>query len=589
MDMFSQTLKYIDQLQSRFEISAENLLQLLFWIQHKFLFIPPEAISLLAEKTGVTQAQIRGVVDFYSFFYDAPRGQYNILFSDSITDHMLGSRERVEQLCQLLQVEQGLTRADGMVTVDTTSCTGLCDQGPAMLVNGLPIGRLDKQRIETIANLVNRQIPLQHWDKELFTVHENIYRTDLLLGMAFNAGDAIKAWQNNGTDKLLAELEQSGLRGRGGAGFRTALKWSLCKQADADARYVVCNADEGEPGTFKDRVLLQSYTDEIIEGMTLCAALIDASKGFIYLRGEYFYLLDHLESVLEKRRQKGLLGININGVAGFDFDVRIHMGAGAYICGEESALIESLEGKRGIPRVRPPFPVTNGYLDKPTVVNNVETFVSAAGVAVHGSEWFRDKGTEQSSGTKILSISGDCAYPGIYEYPFGTSIQTILDDCGATHTQAVQAAGAAGETLPVSEFDRSLAFEDVSTAGSFMVFNDSRNLLDMVQNFAHFFVHESCGFCTPCRVGSSLLRDLVDKLCDGHANDYDLNEMQSIANLMHQSSHCGLGHTAPNTFLSILRKFPQLYHDQLRTKTFEPAFDLDMALSEARQLAEGRS
>jgi [NiFe] hydrogenase diaphorase moiety large subunit len=261
------------------------------------------------------------------------------------------------------------------------------------------------------------------------------------------------------------------------------------------------------------------------------------------------------------------------------------MGAGAYICGEESALIESLEGKRGIARVRPPFPVTHGYRGLPTVVNNVETFMKTAAIAVHGPAWMTTTGTAESTGTKLLSISGDCERPGIYEYPFGVSIRQVLADCGAGDVQAVQVAGAAGTTIGVAEFDRVLAFEDVATGGAFMVFDSSRDMLDMVRNFAHFFTHESCGFCTPCRVGGALLRDLVDKVCDGRAGESDLQEMRGISMLMRQNSQCGLGATAPNHVLHTLEKFPDSYRRRLRHSGVEPAFDLDAALDEARAIA----
>ncbi len=262
---------------------------------------------------------------------------------------------------------------------------------------------------------------------------------------------------------------------------------------------------------------------------------------------------------MQERRDARLLGKNILGRKGFDFDIEIHMGAGAYICGEESALIESLEGKRGIPRNRPPFPVTRGYKNQPTVVNNVETFVAAARIAVFGADWFRHSGTEQSSGTKLLSISGDCARPGIYEYPYGVSIRQILEDCGAEDTQAVQVSGAAGFTIPPQEFYRTIAFEDVPTGGSFMIFNQKRDLLEMVQNFNEFFCHESCGFCTPCRIGGTLMKDLLNKVIVGHATAYDLNEMKKIGDLMKKTAHCGLGTTAPNPVLDTMEKFPGIY------------------------------
>jgi [NiFe] hydrogenase diaphorase moiety large subunit len=384
---------------------------------------------------------------------------------------------------------------------------------------------------------------------------------------------------------VLAEIERSGLRGRGGAGFTTALKWRFCREAENPDKVVVCNADEGEPGTFKDRVLLTSYADAMVEGMTICAGIVGAREGYVYLRGEYRYLLEHLEAVLQRRREQGLLGRAICGRDGFDFDIHIHLGAGAYICGEESALIESLEGKRGVTRKRPPFPVTEGYLERPTVVNNVETFLAAARIAEHGGYWFRSEGTDRSAGSKILSVSGDCARPGIYEVPFGTPVADVLADCGAEQTQAVQVSGAAGATLDASAFGRVLAYEDLPTAGAFMVFDRSRDMLEMVRNFADFFVHESCGFCTPCRVGGKLLRDLVEKVAVGQASAHDLTEMRHIADVMRRGSHCGLGHTAPSHVLNTLDRFPQIYAERLVSREQTPAFDLDEALAEARALS----
>jgi [NiFe] hydrogenase diaphorase moiety large subunit len=453
-----------------------------------------------------------------------------------------------------------------------------------MLVNGWTISRLDHHRINNIAELVESNTDLAQWPAEFFQVEDNIQRRDILLSDDSKDGDALRAMLAQGDENMLEQIEASGLRGRGGAGFKTGTKWRFCREAEADQHVVVCNADEGEPGTFKDRVLLTTYADKVFEGMTVCAGIIGAARGYLYLRGEYRYLREPLERVLQQRRDAGLLGNSILGKTGFDFDIEIHMGAGAYICGEESSLIESLEGKRGIPRKRPPFPVTHGYLNRPTVVNNVETFMAAALIAVHGADWFRSVGTDESSGTKILSISGDCEKPGIYEYPFGVSIQDILKDCGASKAQAVQVAGAAGFTIAPNEYDRRIAFEDVSTAGSFMVFNQQRDLLDMVRNFAHFFVHESCGFCTPCRVGGSLMKDLVDKVHAGHAGQYDLDEMKSIGMLMRATSHCGLGVTAPNAVMDTLDKFPHIYEKHLRHTGYEPAFDLDAALQDARDI-----
>jgi [NiFe] hydrogenase diaphorase moiety large subunit len=580
----AQIANVIERSLARVGRGPDGVLQHLVALQQHFSCVPEAGIEQLVQSVDVTRAQVLATVEFYAFLHLSPRGDYDIRVSDNITDRMLGSQALMRQLFELLGVSSGQPRADGRVTLQTTSCTGMCDQGPALLVNGLAVTRLDPDRCRAIADLVNRRVPLPHWPQELFAVSNNVHRAGLLLSDLDCRDAGLAVLRESGADAVLQEVERSGLRGRGGAGFTTALKWRFCRQAAGSEKVVVCNADEGEPGTFKDRVLLTSYADLVAEGMTLCAGIVGARLGLIYLRGEYRYLLDHLEAVLQRRREQGLLGAGCAGIDGLDFDIHIHLGAGAYICGEESALIESLEGKRGVTRKRPPFPVTEGYLERPTAVNNVETFLAAARIAEHGGYWFRSEGTDRSAGSKILSVSGDCRHPGIYEYPFGTPVSRVLADCGADDVQAVQVSGAAGTTLTADELDRVLAFEDLPTAGSFMVFDRSRDLLEMVRNFAAFFSHESCGFCTPCRVGGVLLHDLVEKVAAGRGSSHDLDEMRRIGSIMRRASHCGLGHTAPNHVLSTLEKFPAIYQRRLTSQAFTPAFDLDAALAEARAL-----
>jgi len=562
----------------------DQLLQHLCKIQSHYSHIPEEALQLLADRLHIPPVQIISVVYFYSFLHMRARGDFDIRFSDNITDRMLGNLPLLESLCKKLGVKPGVPRADGRVTVALTSCTGICDQGPALLVNGMVISRLNEERIHKIVGLIEAAIPITNWPKSFFVVEDNIQRQDMLLSRGIMSGSAIGSLVVKGSDAMLDWLDSSGLRGRGGAGFKTATKWRMCRDASADERYVVCNADEGEPGTFKDRILLNSYAKCVFEGMTLCAGIIGAKKGFLYLRGEYLYMRETLEKELQKRRDSNCLGENILGKQGFDFDIEIHMGAGSYVCGEESALIESLEGKRGIPRNRPPFPVTCGYKNQPTVVNNVETFVAAARIAVFGADWFRSVGTQESTGTKLLSVSGDCERPGIYEYPYGVSIRQVLEDCGAKDTQAVQISGAAGSTIPPQEFYRQIAFEDVPTGGSFMIFNQKRDLLEMVDNFTRFFAHESCGFCTPCRIGGTLMKNLVNKVIVGHATSYDIAEMENIGLVMQKTAHCGLGSTAPNPVLDTLHKFPGIYSKRLLNRSYEPAFDLDAALEVSRHI-----
>jgi [NiFe] hydrogenase diaphorase moiety large subunit len=281
------------------------------------------------------------------------------------------------------------------------------------------------------------------------------------------------------------------------------------------------------------------------------------------------------------------LGAAIQGQTGFDFEIEIHVGAGAYVCGEESALIESLEGKRGTPRIRPPFPVESGYLDKPTTVNNVETFCAVNQIALHSGTWWAGIGTPQSTGTKIHSVSGDCERPGLYEYPFGTRIGRILEDCGARNPQAVQVGGPSGVCLSALEFGRRISFEDVPTAGAFMVFDRTRDMFDVAHNFAHFFAHESCGFCTPCRVGTELVLRRMDKLKRGYGSSEDVQVLFELDKLMHGTTHCGLGAAACNSLRDTIAKFRPAYEQHLKSLHFAPGFDMDAELSQARR-ATGR-
>ena len=561
------------------------LVQILCELQAQQGWLPREALVPVAQALGLTLAHVEGVAGFYRFLHLRPVGQYRVLFSDNVTDRMLGSEALMADLCRRLGVAAGHVGHDGLVSVDKTSCTGLCDQGPALLVNHHHVvTRLDARRVAMLADLIRGRVPVALWPAAWFEVQDNVRRADVLLGPPPESGTALAAAELRGADGLLAEIRRANLRGRGGAGFATGTKWEMCRRAPGTERVVVCNADEGEPGTFKDRVLLTRHADTVFEGMTVAALAVGARRGFVYLRGEYRFLREGLQAVLQQRRAAGLLGTAILGRAGFDFDIAIHVGAGAYVCGEESSLIESLEGKRGTPRIRPPFPVEQGYLGLPTVVNNVETFCAAAHIALNGGAWWAAIGTPKSTGTKIHSVSGDCERPGLYEYPFGTRIGRILEDCGAADTQAVQVGGPSGVCLSAFEFGRRIAFEDVPTAGAFMIFDRSRDMFEVARGFAHFFAHESCGFCTPCRVGTALVVKRMDKLAAGHGSRHDIDVLFELDKLMHTATHCGLGASACNPLRDTILKFRPAYEKHLKSLYFEPGFNLDDELSIARRM-----
>ena len=570
----------------------DRLVEILREVQAQTHGLSRPMLARIAAGVGLTTAVVEGVASFYRFLHLGPLGRVHLLWSDHVTDRLQGSRVLAHELCRRLGVEPGQVGAEGLVSVGFTSCTGLPDQGPALLVNHHQVlTRMDTERVAQLADLVLAQVPPAAWPADWQRVDDNVQRADRLLGTPHLQGNALRATLARGSAATLAEIEASRLRGRGGAGFATGTKWRLARDAplpEGGTRFVVCNADEGEPGTFKDRVLLTRRAHTMVEGMTVAARVLGARQGFIYLRGEYRWLLESLQAVLARRRAARLLGTRILEVTGFDFDIEIRLGAGAYVCGEESALIESLEGKRGVPRIRPPYPVVQGYHGQPTVVNNVETFCAAALVAERGAGWWRGVGTEASSGTKIHSVSGDVERPGVYEFPFGVTVREILAAAGADRagrrTQAVQVGGPSGVCLAEPEFDRRIAFEDLPTAGAFTVFDDTRDMFEVARGYAHFFAHESCGFCTPCRVGTELIVRRMDKLAAGYGSGFDEAELRELEALLHGATHCGLGASAANPLRDTLSRFPAAYQRRLVQPRFVPAFDLDAELEPARRV-----
>ncbi len=355
-------------------------------------------------------------------------------------------------------------------------------------------------------------------------------------------------------DEVVNEVKESGLRGRGGAGFPTGLKWEFALKEKADVKYVVCNADEGEPGTFKDRKLLMEQPEKVIEGLTIAGYAIGANQGFIYLRGEYVYLLKTLEKAIKGFKKQNLLGKNILN-SGFDFDIEIRLGAGTYVCGEEFALIESMNGYRGEPRNKPPFPTQKGFRDKPTVVNNVETLCFIPYIVSKGAEWFKSFGTEGSTGTKLFSVSGDVEHPGVYELELGITLNELLDVVGAKNPKAVQVGGASGVCVAKKDFDKPISFQGLPPGGSIIVFGENTDMLKVLKNFLEFFVEESCGQCTPCREGNFRLLEGVNMLEKGECSVRYVRELLALCEVMKASSKCGLGQTSPNCFLTILENF----------------------------------
>ena len=539
-------------------------------------YISETAIGELAALLGVRRVQVRDTISFYAFLDRKPRGQLVIHVCDAVVERMKGAGDVIAAFESALGVALGETTEDGKFSLRATPCIGLSDQGPSALINEIPLVGLTPDAVPNIVAALRSGADPASLPQA--AVADNLLKPGPVIFSEMAPGAGISAAMAKTPDEVIAEMTAAGLRGRGGAGFPAGMKWKFCRAAKGDAHYVVCNADEGEPGTFKDRVILKQQPDLLFEGMTVAAYAIGAEEGFFYLRAEYAYMLDALEAVLAKRREAGLLGANILGKESFNFDIRIQLGAGAYICGEESALIESMEGHRGAPRTRPPFPVQQGYKNQPTAVNNVETLCAAARIAEKGAAWFADMGTKDSAGTKLLSVSGDCAKPGVYEVEYGLTLDEMLDMVGAVDTQAVQVGGPSGTCIGPNEFERKIAFEDLSTGGSMIVFGPDRDLLQCMAEFTDFFIEESCGWCAPCRVGTTLLAKKLDKVLSGKGTFGDLDELKQLGETVKTMSRCGLGQTAANPILSTLKNFPEHYEALVNDAAFIPPFDLAKAM-----------
>jgi len=371
--------------------------------------------------------------------------------------------------------------------------------------------------------------------------------------------EGFKAWQKARgevtPEQVIEEIKVSGLRGRGGAGFPCGLKWELARKSQGDEKYVICNADEGEVGTFKDRYILEKDPFTLIEAMAIAGYAIGARVGYIYLRAEYHYLIDSLRNAIGQARENGFLD-------GFDIDIR--EGAGSYVCGEETALMDSIEGKRGEVRYRPPFPPSRGLWGKPTIINNVETLMNIPQIILNGAGWFNQMGTERSKGTKVFSVSGDVKKPGVYELVMGSQLKELVEDLAlAERVKMVQVGGATGRIIPSEMIDTPLAFETILGAGAVIVFDESRDIIDIVYRTIEFLAEESCGKCTPCREGTEVMLEILGRFSQGEGSQRDITVLQELASTMMLSSLCGLGQAAPIPLLDSLQYFKSAYESRI--------------------------
>jgi [NiFe] hydrogenase diaphorase moiety large subunit len=570
--------KNLSNLVSHLPKDPSRLLDFLWAIQKEHGFVSSQNILALSQILKISEPQIKEVLSFYHFFSSENRGNITFYFDQSIIAKHAGIDLLEHALEKALGIKSGQVTPDGKFGLFKTSCIGMSDQSPAVLINMIPFVDLTVEKILALVSAL-KKTDLKKGDSLLQLqkrfqcipqniVFQNIYTTEQNTAKDWDAFIVSQHAQHLNPTDIIAEVINSGLRGRGGAGFLTGKKWDLCRQYKGH-RVVVCNADEGEPGTFKDRYLLTEHAEKLIYGMAIAAKAIEAEEAYIYLRAEYTYLADHIQTTLDQLKKDPLIR---------EVKFRLQLGAGAYVVGEESALLESLEGKRGEPRLRPPFPVEKGYQQKPTIVNNVETFVLVAKILQTGFESFRTFGTEKSPGVRWLSISGDVEKPGLYEVPWGITLRDILLLCEARQPMMVQVGGPSGECVNAGredQLDRTISFEDLPTGGSLMVFSKQRDLSEILINFMQFFVHESCGNCTPCRAGNVVLLKQMFKVFNGHGRASDLVQLQQWSNIVMKTSRCGLGMSSPHVITTSMTSFPEYYQQKIDPKKSELIFDFD--------------
>lgn len=543
------------------------LLPALHTAQKMYGFIPIQVATEVGRILGVPMAEVYGVIDFYSLLYQQPVGDRVLRVCTDPSCALGGGQAILAEVCRRLDIPPGGTSDDGTITVESSHCLGLCDHAPAVLYGENPIGPVDPTNLENLLYAdVTKSISVVDGTIRILTAHcKNGAATNLADYEADGGYDALKISLESTPESVITTIKSSGLVGRGGAAFPTGIKWESAAAAPGDVKYLVCNADESEPGTFKDRVLMENDPHLVLEGMVIAAYAIGAHKGYIYIRGEYPFVFQVMSNAVEDAQKAGYLGENIQK-SGFDFNIEMRLGAGAYICGEETALFESIEGRRGFPRIKPPFPTTDGLFGQPTVINNVETLSNVPYILKHGAEAYRQLGTTESPGMKLFCLSGDVNQPGLYELPFGVTLREIIFDLGGgirdnNTLKAVLLGGAAGSFATPDHLDIPMSFEHLQAAGLpigsgvVVVFDDTRDIGPVLSQIARFFVHESCGQCFPCRIGTEQLFKIINKINSGNWVLDDLEKMENLCDLMRTTSLCGLGQSAPNPFLSAFKFF----------------------------------
>jgi NADH-quinone oxidoreductase subunit F len=573
----------------RYPVKRSALVPMLLYAQDQFGFLGDEILAEIASRLELNRIQVEETLAYYSMLRRKPAGRYHIQVCTNISCMLRGGNELYEHVQKRLGIGNKEVSPSGTFSLEEVECMGACTGAPSMQVNYDFYENLDPDKVDALFEQLEQgkkppPVPLTSG-----SVHERLPAEVPVISKRFGIRDSRKidvylkhegyqalekALQHMSPDQIIDEVKKSNLRGRGGAGFPTGMKWSFVPKGGDKPKYILANADEAEPGTCKDRPLMEMDPHQLIEGVVIAGRAVGAHRGYIYIRGEYRYILEIMDAAISEAYARGYLGKSILG-SGFDFDLSTHTGAGAYECGEESAMMESIEGKRGYPRIRPPFPAVVGLYGCPTVINNAETLSTVPAVIRLGGEAYANLGTPRNGGTRLYAISGHVNRPGIYELPLGFPLRRLIEEVaggvrGGKKLKAVIPGGSSCPLLSANEIDVAMDFDSVAKAGSMLgsggtvIIDEDTCMVDVARRIMHFYAHESCGWCIPCREGTAWLRKMLDRFHEGGGRAEDIPLIDELAKNMLGKTFCPLGDAAALPTISIVEKWRNEFEDHLQ-------------------------
>ncbi len=578
------------ELLGRYPIKRSTLIPMMLYAQDQFGFLSDELLEEIAKRVGLNLIEVTETLAYYSMLRRKPEGRYHIQVCTNISCMLRGGNELFQHVQKRLGIGNKQVSPNGTFSLEEVECIGACTGAPAIQINYDYHENLDPSKIDTIFEQLEQGKRPKPVSVISGAIHERHPAEVVVISRRFGIPNSNKidvylkhdgyqalekALKQMTPDQIIDEVKKSNLRGRGGAGFPAGMKWSFVpKETGGKPKYIIANGDESEPGTSKDRPLMEMDPHQLIEGMVIAGRAVGAERGYVYIRGEYRYVIDIVEAAIAEAYAKGYLGKNIFG-SGFNFDLVAHTGAGAYECGEESALMESLEGKRGYPRIRPPFPAVVGLYGCPTVINNVETLSSVPAVILRGGEWYAGLGTPKNGGTRLFAVSGHVNRPGIYELPMGFNMKRMIEEVagGVPSGKKIKAVVPGGSSCPLltgDEIDIAMDFDSVAKAGSMLgsggtvVLDEDTCMVDFARRIMHFYAHESCGWCIPCREGTAWLRQMLDRFHDGGGRAADIPLIDELSKNMLGRTFCPLGDAAAMPTISIVKKWRNEFEEHLR-------------------------